>query len=198
MAEYLSTVTDPKLLESLTLNGLVDYSLAIERGRPTGSTCSQERPCTQCTNKWGWNRYACLNYPANCTKTSVTHTLPTDNTPKLFETMTDNKDLPGKVQQCANTHSEICHPSWQVKDIQRNKTTDALSSVYSCLINTMLISVHRYTYKLDSFKSYFTFLYVYPLLQCPHSSIFLLSYHYLSAYMRFAIKKQKGIYRKHK
>ena len=82
--------------------------------------------------------------------------------------------------------SKICDLSWQVKDIQCNKTTDALSAVYFWLIDTMLFSAHRHsvpTNIIDTFKCNYKFLYVYSLLQCPRSSHFLWSYHYFSAYI---------------
>ena len=49
VAEYLSTVTDPKLRKSLTMYRFSEYSLAIERGRNWQTWLSREdKLCAHC------------------------------------------------------------------------------------------------------------------------------------------------------
>ena len=49
MAEYLTTVTDPKLRKALTMYSLSEHSLAIEKGRRRQTWLSREdRLCAHC------------------------------------------------------------------------------------------------------------------------------------------------------
>lgn len=107
VADYLTTVTDPKLRKSLTMYRLSEHSLAVERGRHRQTWLPrEERLCTHCTQQEVETE---LHFLTTCLLYQDIRDIyyPRITTAQQdFENMANHEKLPyllGEIQQCANT-----------------------------------------------------------------------------------------------
>ena len=107
VAEYLSTVTDPKQRKILTRYRLSEHSLAIEKGRHRQTWIPREdRLCTHCTQNEVETELHFLTTCPLYQDIRDTYFPQITTTQGQFENMTNDEKLPyllGEVQQCANT-----------------------------------------------------------------------------------------------
>ena len=107
MAEYLSTVTDPKQRKTLTRYRLSEHSLAIEKGRHRQTWLPrEERLCPHCTQNEVETELHFLTACPLYQDIRDTYFPQITNTQGEFENMSNEERLPyllGEVQQCANT-----------------------------------------------------------------------------------------------
>ena len=107
LAEYLSTVNDPKLRKILTRYRLSEHSLAIEKGRHRKTPLQREdRLCTHCTQNAVETELHFLTTCPLYQDIRDTYFPQITYTQREFENMTNEEKLPyllGEIQQCANT-----------------------------------------------------------------------------------------------
>ena len=107
LAEYLSTVKDPKLRKALTRYRLSDHSLAIEKGRHRRTPLPREdRLCTHCTENVVETELHFLTTCPLYQDIRDTYFPQFTQTQSEFVNMTNDEKLPfllGERQECANT-----------------------------------------------------------------------------------------------